>query len=133
MSLNTITLQGRMTKDPELRYTQSQKPVASFTLAVDRDFVPAGEERGADFIPVVAWQKTAEFVSKNFTKGMMTVVTGRLQNREYTDRNGTKHTISEIVADRVYFGEAKRREHTAVNVSASAFEDLGDVPGDLPF
>lgn len=132
MSLNQIALQGRMTKDPELRYTQSQKPVVTFTLAVDRDFAPAGEDRGTDFIQIIAWQKTAEFISKNFSKGSAAIVTGRLQMREWTDRDGNKRTAAEVIADRVYFGEAKRRDAEEAPETQSRFRELnGD--GETPF
>ena len=109
--LNHITIMGRMTRDPELRYTQSQTPVASFTLAVDRDFANRDSgERQTDFIDVVAWRQTGEFVSKYFTKGSMAVVSGRLQIRDWTDRDGNKRRSAEVVADNVYFGESKRRD-----------------------
>ena len=109
--LNHIVLMGRLTRDPELRYTQSQVPVASFRLAVDRDFGGRdGSERQTDFIDIVAWRSTAEFVSKYFTKGSMAAVSGRLQIREWTDREGGKRTTAEVVADNVYFGESKRRD-----------------------
>ena len=109
--LNHIVLMGRLTRDPELRYTQSQIPVASFTLAVDRDFGGRdGAERQTDFIDIVAWRSTAEFVSKYFTKGSMAAVSGRLQIRDWTDRDGNKRRSAEVVADNVYFGESKRRE-----------------------
>ena len=101
--LNTITIQGRLTRDPELRYTDSQKPVCNFTLAVDRD-----REAPCDFIDVVAWNAIADFVNKYFRKGQMMLVTGRLQTRKWEGRDGDKHTAYEVVADRVYFGEAKR-------------------------
>lgn len=103
--LNHITIMGRLTRDPELRYTQSQIPVASFTLAVDRD--GSKEDKQTDFIDCVAWRQTAEFVSKYFAKGSMAVVSGRLQIRDWTDRDGSKRKTAEIVADNVYFGEAK--------------------------
>ena len=103
--LNTITIQGRLTRDPELRYTESQKPVCNFTLAVDRD-----REAPCDFIDVVAWNAAADFVNKYFRKGQMMLVIGRLQTRKWEGRDGEKHTAYEIVADRVYFGEAKRDE-----------------------
>ena len=107
--LNHIVLMGRLTRDPELRYTQSQIPVASFTLAVDRDFGGRdGGEKQTDFIDIVAWRSTAEFVSKYFTKGSMAAVSGRLQIREWTDREGGKRTTAEVVADNVYFGDSKR-------------------------
>ena len=109
--LNHIVLMGRLTRDPELRYTQSQIPVASFSLAVDRDFGGRdGSERQTDFIDIVAWRSTAEFVSKYFTKGSMAAVSGRLQIRDWTDRDGNKRRSAEVVADNVYFGESKRRE-----------------------
>ena len=107
--LNHIVLMGRLTRDPELRYTQSQTPVASFSLAVDRDF-GRGEEKQTDFIDCVAWRSTGEFVSKYFQKGSMAVVSGRLQIRDWTDRDGNKRRSAEVVVDNVYFGESKRRE-----------------------
>lgn len=125
--LNTITIMGRLTRDPELRYTQSNTPVASFTLAVDRDF----GEKQTDFIDCVAWRGTGEFVDKYFSKGSMAVVSGRLQIRDWTDRNGNKRRSAEVVAEHVYFGESKRREASA-DISAADFEDLDD-DGELPF
>ena len=107
--LNHIVIMGRLTRDPELRYTQSQIPVASFRVAVDRDF-GRGEERQTDFIDCVAWRSTGEFVSKYFQKGSMAVVSGRLQMRDWTDKDGNKRTSDEVVADNVYFGESKRRD-----------------------
>ena len=107
--LNHIVLMGRLTRDPELRYTQSQTPVASFSLAVDRDF-GRGEEKQTDFIDCVAWRQTGEFVSKYFQKGSLAVVSGRLQIRDWTDRDGNKRRSAEVVVDNVYFGESKRRE-----------------------
>lgn len=112
--LNHITIMGRLTRDPELRYTQSQTPVASFTLAVDRDFASRdGGERQTDFIDCVAWRQTAEFVNKYFTKGSMAVVAGRLQIRDWNDRDGNKRKSAEVVVDNIYFGESKRREDGA--------------------
>ena len=108
--LNHITLMGRLTRDPELRRTQSGTAVTSFTLAVDRDFKSQFGEKETDFIDIVAWRATAEFVSKYFTKGRMAVVEGRLQIRDWTDKEGNKRTSAEIVADNVYFGESKRRD-----------------------
>ena len=107
--LNHIVIMGRLTRDPGLRYTQSQIPVASFRVAVDRDF-GRGEERQTDFIDCVAWRSTGEFVSKYFQKGSMAVVSGRLQMRDWTDKDGNKRTSAEVVADNVYFGESKRRD-----------------------
>lgn len=114
--LNHIVLMGRLTRDPELRYTQSQIPVASIRIAVDRDF-GRGEEKQTDFIDVTAWRQTAEFVSKYFQKGRMIVVSGRLQMRDWTDKDGNKRTSAEVVADNVYFGDSNRRE------------DSGSAPG----
>ena len=152
--LNHITLMGRLTRDPELRYTQSQTAVVSFTLAVDRDFGGRdGAEKQTDFIDIVAWRQTAEFVSKYFTKGRMAVVSGRLQIRDWTDREGNKRRSAEVVADNVYFGESKRsrdensgssygNSYRSSNDSyqsydsapaASAFSDLSDTDGELPF
>jgi len=129
LSLNHIILQGRLTKDPEKRYTKTEKPVATFTLAVDRDF---GE--GVDFINVTAWDKTADFVEKYFTKGSMAIVSGRLQMREWTDKNENKRISAEVVAERVYFGESKGKKTSAIAVDASTFSELPDDDGgELPF
>ncbi len=107
--LNHITIMGRLTRDPELRRTGSGIAVASFTVAVDRDFGGRdGGERETDFIDCVAWRQTGEFVSKYFTKGSMIVVSGRLQIRGWTDKEGNKRRSAEVVADNVYFGESKR-------------------------
>lgn len=107
--LNHIVLMGRLTRDPELRRTQSGIPVASFTLAVDRDFGSKDSgEKQTDFIDIVAWRNTAEFVSKYFTKGRMAVVSGRLQIRDWQDKDGNKRRSAEVVADNVYFGDSKK-------------------------
>ena len=106
--LNRIVIMGRLTRDPELRRTGSGTPVTSFSLAVDRDFKSQDGQRETDFIDVVAWRGTAEFVSKYFTKGRMAVVEGRLQIRDWTDNNGGKRRSAEVVADNVYFGDSKR-------------------------
>ncbi len=107
--LNRIIIMGRLTRDPELRHTQSGVAVASFTLAVDRDFRDKTTgEKSTDFIDVVAWRQTGEFVSKYFAKGRMAVVEGRLQIRDWTDKEGNKRRNAEIVAENVYFGESKR-------------------------
>ena len=147
--LNRIILMGRLTRDPELRHTQTGTPVASFSLAVDRDFKDKSTgEKATDFIDIVAWRSTAEFVSRFFTKGRLAVVEGRLQLRDWTDRDGNKRRSAEVVADNVYFGESKRREggdmrgeprHSssydapAPSMGASAFSELGDDDGELPF
>ena len=106
--LNHITIMGRLTRDPELRRTGSGVAVASFTVAVDRDYAPNGGERETDFIDCVAWRQTGEFVSKYFTKGRMAVVSGRLHIRSWTDKDGNKRRTAEVVADNVYFGDSKR-------------------------
>ena len=109
--LNHITIMGRLTRDPELRRTGSGIAVASFTLAVDRDFSPKdGGERETDFIDCVAWRQTGEFVSKYFTNGRRAVVSGRLQIRNWNDKDGNKRRSAEVVADNVYFGDSKRDE-----------------------
>ena len=107
--LNRIILMGRLARDPELRHTQTGTPVASFRLAVDRDFKDKTTgEKATDWIDVVAWRQTAEFVSRFLTKGRMAAVEGRLQMRDWTDRDGNKRTSAEVVADNVYFGDSKR-------------------------
>ena len=107
--LNHITIMGRLTRDPELRRTGSGIAVASFSVAVDRDFGGRdGGEKETDFIDCVAWRQTGEFVSKYFTKGSMIVVSGRLQIRNWTDKDGNKRRTAEVVADNCYFGESKR-------------------------
>ena len=107
--LNHVTIMGRLTRDPELRRTGTGIAVASFTVAVDRDFSGRdGGEKETDFIDCVAWRQTGEFVSKYFTKGSMIVVSGRLQIRSWNDKDGNKRRTAEIVADNVYFGDSKR-------------------------
>lgn len=124
--LNKIVIMGRLTRDPELRQTQNQTPVASFTLAVDRDF---GEE--TDFIDCVAWRKTAEFVSNYFSKGKMAVVAGRLQIRKWEDKDGNNRKSAEVVADNVYFGDSKKDSGTT---EYSGFQEADDISDDdLPF
>ena len=156
--LDHITIMGRLTRDPELRYTQSQTPVASFTLAVDRDYGGRdGGEKQTDFIDCVAWRQTAEFVSKYFQKGSMAVVSGRLQIRDWTDREGGKRRSAEVVVDNIYFGESRRRDSgesgsyggnygssgesrsysapssSSSSSNASPFAELDDGDGELPF
>ena len=106
--LNRTCLMGRLTRDPELRNTQTGIPVCSFSIACDRNFKNANGERETDFFDCVAWRQTAEFVSRHFTKGRMAVVEGRLQLRDWTDRDGNKRRTAEVVADNVYFGDSKR-------------------------
>lgn len=147
--LNTITIMGRMTRDPELRRTGSGVAVTSFTLAVDRDFAPKDSgEKETDFIDVVCWRSTAEFVEKYFRKGSMAIASGRLQIRNWTDKDGNKRRSAEVHADNVYFGDSKKEAsggesyggnnggysasayHTA---PASDFAMLDDDDAHLPF
>ena len=114
--LNHIVLMGRLTRDPELRRTASGVAVATFSIAVDRDFAnSATGEKETDFIDIVAWRNTAEFVSKYFTKGRMAVVSGRLQIRNWNDKEGNKRRSAEVIADNVYFGDSKRENNGADN------------------
>lgn len=140
--LNRITLMGRLVADPDMRTTPSGAAVTTMRLAVDRDFKNKQTgEKEADFITVVAWRQTAEFVSRYFTKGRMAVVEGRLQIRTYTDRDGNKRTAAEVVADNVYFGDSQKGGDSA-NTSpeyqkpaqqSADFQELADDDGDLPF
>ena len=147
--LNHITIMGRLTRDPELRRTGSGVAVASFTVACDHDFSGRdGGEKETDFIDCVAWRQTGEFVSKYFTKGSMIVVSGRLQIRSWTDKDGNKRRTAEVVADNCYFGEGKRSEggnsysgnsgnsyggYSAPSSSASDFAMMDDDDAQLPF
>ena len=149
--LNKIILMGRLTRDPELRRTQSGTAVTSFSLAVDRDFKSQSGEKETDFIDIVAWRNTAEFVSKYFTKGRMAVVEGRLQIRDWTDRDGGKRRIAEVIAENVYFGDSKREGGSdygsapaysapysgyaapAAPGGHSDFAEIGEEDGELPF
>lgn len=115
--LNIVALNGRLTADPELKYTANNIAVTSFTLAVERTF--SGKEKVTDFINIVAWRSTAEFVSRYFQKGQLVAVQGSLQTRNYTDKDGIKHRVYEVVADQVHFAEAKRNE-AAMPVSNAA-------------
>ena len=120
--LNHIVIMGRLTRDPELRRTGSGVAVASFTVAVDRDFGGRdGGEKETDFIDCVAWRQTGEFVSKYFTKGSMIVVSGRLQIRPWTDKDGNKRRTAEVVADNVYFGESKRSSEGGSSYGGNAY------------
>ena len=144
--LNNIVLQARLVRDPELRRLPSGKSVASVSVACDRDFSKEGGEKETDFIDIVAWRNTAEFVSKYFTKGRMAVVIGRLQLRDWTDKDGNKRRSAEVIADEIYFGDSKRDGDTsntytggyapagrAVDVNASDFAEIGEEDGELPF
>ena len=120
--LNHITIMGRLTRDPELRRTGSGIAVASFTVAVDRDFGGRdGGEKETDFIDCVAWRQTGEFVSKYFTKGRMIVVSGRLQIRSWTDKDGNKRRTAEVVADNCYFGDSKRDSESGSSFGGNTY------------
>ena len=162
--LNHIVLMGRLVRDPELRRTQSGVAVTSFRIAVDRDFgTREGGEKQTDFIDIVAWRNTAEFAAKYFTKGRMAVVSGRLQMRDWTDRDNNKRTSAEVVADNIYFGDSRREGGDAsygggyqggyqggyapaprqqdnaypgsytAPVAPSDFAEISEEDGDLPF
>lgn len=137
--LNKIVIMGRLTRDPELRRTQSGTAVGSFTLAVDRDFKDKQTgERATDFIDCVAWGSTGEFAQRYFTKGRMAVVQGRLQLRDWTDKEGNKRRSAEVVVEQMYFGDSKREgdggnDAPARQYPKQDFEDLEDNDSDLPF
>lgn len=140
--LNHINIMGRLTRDPELRRTGSGTAVASFTLAVDRDFADKQSgEKETDFIDCVAWRNTAEFVSKYFSKGRMAVVSGRLQIRSWTDKEGNKRRTAEVLADHVYFGDSKKEDSSGNSYAAPAypaapvsdFAVMDDDDAQLPF
>ena len=125
--LNHITIMGRLTRDPELRRTGSGVAVASFRVAVDRDFAPKdGGERKTDFIDCVAWRQTGEFISKYFTKGRMIVVEGRLEMRDWTDKEGNKRTTAEIVVANAYFGDSKREGDNGNTYGAAPAPSFGE-------
>ena len=124
---------GRMTKDPELRYTPSQTPVATFTLAVDRDF-KKGEEKQVDFIDCVAWKSTAEYVSRNFSKGTLCVVEGRLQIRAWEDNAGNKRRNAEVIVDNLYFCGSRPKDEMEKPPRDDPFKTISsEDDGDLPF
>ena len=140
--LNKVVIMGRFTKDPELRRTGSGTAVTSFSLACDRDFKSQSGDKETDFIEVVAWKNTAEFVSKYFSKGRMAVVEGRLQIRDWTDKSGNKRTTAEVVADNVYFADSKRSEsndNQKENFNALSgrlsddFVPISEEDGEIPF
>ena len=147
--LNHITLMGRLVRDPEQRRTGTGIAVASFRIAVDRDYAPKdGGERKADFIDCVAWRQTGEFISKYFAKGRMIIVDGRLEMRDWTDKEGNKRTSAEVIVDNAYFGDSKRdgdngssyagnsfgsNTYSAPSSPASDFAMLDDDDAQLPF
>lgn len=128
--LNKVILMGRLTADPELRHTQNNIPVASFSLAVDRGY---GQDKQTDFLDIVAWRNTAEFVSKWFSKGMLVAVSGRLQTRTWEDKQGSKRKAVEVVADEVFFAEPKKSDRQQQYSPSDDFEPFEGEPGDFPF
>lgn len=150
--LNHIVIMGRLTRDPDVRRTPNGTSVTSFSLAVDRDFGSRDGEKATDFIDCVAWRNTADFVGKYFTKGRMAIVSGRLQIRDWTDKDGNKRRSAEVVADNVYFGDSKKDRESGSGeyfspsyenqyasegyntpVTGSNFAELDGDDGDLPF
>lgn len=135
--LNRCIIMGRLTYDPELRHTQAGKSVTSITLAVDRYFKGKNGEKETDFIDVVAWGATAEFLCSYFSKGRMAVAEGRLQIRDWTDKDGKKRKAVEVLADHVYFGESKPKDEYAApsyTAQGNGFQEIEDEePGNLPF
>ncbi len=149
--LNKSILMGRLTRDPELKYTNSNTPVVTFSIAVDRNYSGNNGERQTDFIDIVAWRKTAEFVSQWFTKGQMIVVVGSIQSRRWQDKNGNNRTSIEVVADEVQFGESKRSRESGESYPNNNggypqnggykkkpavepdFSEISDDDGEVPF
>lgn len=136
MSLNKVIVMGRMTRDPELRHTNTNTAVTSFSLAVDRDYTPKGSEKITDFLDVVAWHSTAEFVCRHFTKGKQMIVVGHLQSRKWQDKNGTTQYSTEIIAESIYFCDSKnagKQEPTSADATGG-FEELDEYSeDDLPY
>lgn len=133
--LNTAILMGRLTANPELRYTPNDVAVTSFTLAVDRSYVKSGADRQVDFIDIVAWRQTAEFVCRYFNKGQLIAVQGSIQTRSYTDKDGNKRKAFEVVADNVHFAESKKEKSNEPVVTTPKNDDFEEVVSDddLPF
>lgn len=132
--LNKILIMGRLTRDPELRKTQSGTAVASFSLAVDRDYKAQDGNRQTDFIEVQAWRHTADFVSRYFAKGRMAVVEGRLEIRDWTDKDGNKRRSAVVVAEQVYFGDSKKTDDAPnAQPAPQEYRELNDDDGQLPF
>ena len=146
--LNKVVIMGRLARDPELRRTQSGVSVTSFRIACDRDFKTQSGEKETDWIDIVAWRNTAEFVSKYFQKGRMAIVEGRLQTRDWTDKDGNRRVAVEVVADNIYFGDSKREGGNgydsapsfgapmvgyAAPVGDNQFAEIDEEDGDLPF
>lgn len=130
--LNKAILMGRLTRDPELKYTQGNLPVVRFTVAVERNHSGNGGERQADFINVVAWRKAAEFVSQWFTKGMMAIVVGSIQSRRWQDKNGNNRTSIEVVADEIQFGETKKSRESNMGYQGGYPDAYAPAPQQAP-
>lgn len=144
--LNKIIIMGRLVADPELRQTASNVSNVKFTVAVDRNYTPQGQEKQTDFISVVAWRQTAEFINKYFSKGSMIIVEGNLQTGSYTDKNNVKHYTTDVIADQVYFAESKKNaekpqqnssqdKEQLPSMAIGNLEDFEEIIGgdDLPF
>lgn len=141
--LNKVVIMGRLTRDPEIKKINNDVSVCSFSVACDRDIVnKQSNERETDFLDVTAWRSTADFVGKYFSKGRMIIVVGRLQKRNYTDKDGNKRSAVDIIADNVYFGDSKKDAEASDNASAansapasqdSGFAEIGEEDGELPF
>ncbi len=133
--MNKIIIMGRITKDIELKTTENGVSVSTFSVAVDRDFTPKGQEKKTDFINCVAWRNTAEFVSKFFHKGSMIALEGSLQSRSYTDKEGKNRTVFEVVADKVHFCGSKQNNGSGNNGSTYSADDFEEIStdSDLPF
>lgn len=132
--LNKSIIMGRLTRDPELRRTQSGTAVTSFTVACDRDFKDRNSgEKATDFIDVVAWRQTAEFACNYFAKGRMAIVEGRLQIRDWKDKDGNNRRSAEIIADNIYFGDSKKDNEPRYDAAPQEYAEVGDEAGDLPF
>lgn len=129
--LNKAILMGRLTREPELRYTQSNTPVCSFTLAVERPRKDANGNKTTDFLDVTAWGKTGEFVKQWFTKGMMAIVVGRMQTNQWEDKNGNKRTSVFVNAEEVNFGETKKKQ--TADITADDFNEIEASDDDVPF
>lgn len=131
--LNRAILMGRITKSPELKTTPNGVPVIQISIAVDRDYTPKGQEKQTDFINVVAWRNTAEFIAKYFEKGQLIALTGSIQTRSYTDNQGNKRSVTEVIADQVYFcGGKNENKKTEPKFDESDFEEIS-TDSDLPF
>ena len=134
--MNSVVLIGRLTADPELKHTQNGNAVTGFSIAVDRSYVKSGAERQADFIDIVAWRGTAEFICKYFKKGRKIAVQGVIQTRSYTDKDGNKRKAFEVLAEKVDFADSKQEKQGSADVQytpeSEGFEEIMD-DGDLPF